>query len=173
MYEFQSYFYINRITNELRQFRNENEIPADYIDKVINVNLDVTYNASGYIDKKSANMVADIMVKEQLRAPPVAYIKVSFSENENDEDIMNDSRDSFDSDAAWNERAEPEGETVALVDEESEGDEEDAEEEEDVEYEEEEVSFEEESAEEDYDDSADDGVVVPDNQAIDDNLSLY
>lgn len=179
MYKFQSYYYINRITNELRQFRNERDIPEEYRSKIIDIDLDVTYNSNGYIDKKSERMVANSMVKAQKKAPQIAYLKVCFKENENESDDSDDSRDSFDSDAAWNERAEPmDGRTVRLVDPETDEEEEAEEEEEeenaeDEEEEEEGLTAEEESADEEYDDSADDGVVIPNVRVIDDNLSLY
>lgn len=183
MYKFQSFYYINRTTNVLRRFMNENEIPVNYRTKIVEINLDVTYNANGYIDKKSERLVATTLVCEQLKAPVIAYFKVSFRDEENDKDDSDDDRDSydsdsFDSDAGWNETAEPlEEETVKLVDSETDEEEVEEEAEEDGEEEEEEETEEdgeeEEESEEEFSESADDGVVIPEDEATDDNLSLY
>lgn len=86
MYKFQSYYYINRTTDEVRQFQSKKEIPLAYRDKIVIINLDVTYNRNGYIDKKSERLISATMVREQQKAPPIVYFKVSYKDEENESD---------------------------------------------------------------------------------------
>lgn len=136
MYKFQSYYYINRTTDEVRQFQSKKEIPLAYRDKIVIINLDVTYNRNGYIDKKSERLISATMVREQQKAPPIVYFKVSYKDEENESDDS-----SSEEEDEW----------------------------EDVEDEEEST----EETEEVVAESGSEGVVIAEEQANDENLSLY
>ena len=164
MYKFQSYFYLNRIDKVVRQFQSKKEIPHSYRKKIVVINLDVTYNSNGYIDRKSKLLISETMVREQQKAPPIAYFKINYWDVENDlDDEDYDGATSTELD----EYTVDVSEYVADSDDSDDSDE--SAEDEDSDYFAENVDDEEEEINE----NEDDAVVIPEDHVMDDNLSLY
>lgn len=81
MYKCMYYLHFNRDTNALNRIRNQKQIPSAYRKKIIEVNLDVTYNSCGRIDQRSKRLVVIKLIEAQIKAPPNAYFKISYRNN--------------------------------------------------------------------------------------------